>query len=112
MKSSAPTIVPLQIKSVDQLAMMYMPFVRNGGLFIPTSKPPKLGDEIAFLLKLPGHPQPLKVMGRVIWINPPGGTLRPGFAIQFDEQDHGDTQKAITLILGSTLNEDRPKLYF
>ena len=30
----------------------YMPFVRNGGLFIPTSKAYKLGDEVFMLLTL------------------------------------------------------------
>ena len=109
---STPTLIPLQIRNPEQLAVMYMPFVRNGGIFIPTPKLPRIGDEIAFLLRLPGRPQPLKVLGRVIWINPPGGSFRTGFGVQFDEQDKGETKRAIEEILGPLLNEDRPKLYF
>ena len=39
-------ILSLAIKDKAVLYAAYMPFVRNGGLFIPTKKEYELGDEV------------------------------------------------------------------
>ena len=52
--------------------MCYMPFVRNGGLFIPTNSSYKLGDEVFMLLSIMGEDEKIPVAGRVIWITPKG----------------------------------------
>lgn len=43
-------ILSLTIKDKSVLYAAYMPFIRNGGLFIPTNKNYKLGDEVFMLL--------------------------------------------------------------
>ncbi|MFN2350226.1 MAG: pilus assembly protein PilZ, partial [Thioalkalivibrio sp.] len=43
--STGQGILSLAIKDKNSLYAAYMPFVKNGGLFIPTQKPYKLGDE-------------------------------------------------------------------
>ena len=45
-----------------------MPFVKNGGLFIPTNSNYRLGDEVFMLLNLMGEEEKLPVAGRVIWM--------------------------------------------
>lgn len=45
-------ILSLTIKDKSVLYAAYMPFIRNGGLFIPTNKNYKLGDEVFMLLNL------------------------------------------------------------
>ena len=45
-------ILSLTIKDKSALYAAYMPFVRNGGLFIPTNKSYGLGDEVFMLLTL------------------------------------------------------------
>jgi len=45
-------ILSLAIKDKTVLYAAYMPFVRNGGLFIPTKKEYELGDEVFMLLNL------------------------------------------------------------
>ena len=45
-------ILSLTIKDKSVLYAAYMPFIKNGGLFIPTSKQYQLGDEVFMLLKL------------------------------------------------------------
>ena len=45
-------ILSLTIKDVANLHAAYMPFVENGGLFIPTKKKYSMGDEIFVLLTL------------------------------------------------------------
>jgi type IV pilus assembly protein PilZ len=47
-----------------------MPFVRNGGLFIPTAKSYKLGDEVFMLLNLMDEPEKIPVAGKVVCITP------------------------------------------
>lgn len=39
-------ILSLSIKDKAALYAAYMPFVKNGGLFIPTKKRYRLGDEV------------------------------------------------------------------
>ena len=43
-------ILSLTIKDKSALYAAYMPYVKNGGLFIPTNKTYQLGDEVFMLL--------------------------------------------------------------
>ena len=43
-------ILSLTIRDPAVLYAAYMPFVNNGGLFIPTNKQYRLGDEVFMLL--------------------------------------------------------------
>ncbi len=107
---SQPGILTLSIKEKSALYMAYMPFVKNGGLFIPTSKPYKLGDEVFILLTLMESAERLPVAGKVIWLTPPGAQNKrqQGIGVQFSEQDGGETQKKIEATLAGGLNSDRP----
>lgn len=44
------TALSLNIKDLSILYAAYMPYVKNGGIFIPTNKPYTLGDEIFMLI--------------------------------------------------------------
>ncbi len=44
-------ILSLTIKDKSALYAAYMPFVKNGGLFIPTNKSYQLGDEVLVTVK-------------------------------------------------------------
>ncbi len=107
---SQPGILTLSIKEKNQLYMAYMPFVKNGGLFIPTSKPYKLGDEVFILLTLLDNSERLPVAGKVIWITPKGAQNKrsQGIGVQFSEQDGGETQKKIESALAGGVDSDRP----
>lgn len=65
-------ILSLTIKDKSVLYAAYMPFIRNGGLFIPTNKNYKLGDEVFMLLNLMEEPEKIPVAGKVVWITPKG----------------------------------------
>ena len=43
-------ILSLTIKDKAVLYSAYMPFLDNGGLFVPTNKPYDIGDEVFMLL--------------------------------------------------------------
>ena len=64
-------ILSLSIKEVGVLYSAYMPFLENGGLFIPTRKQYELGDEVFVLLNLMDEPERIPLAGTVVWITPP-----------------------------------------
>lgn len=103
-------ILSLTIKDKGALYAAYMPFVRNGGLFIPTSKPYKIGDEVFMLLTLMEESEKIPVAGKIVWITPPGaqGNKAAGIGVQFSEQDNGQTRNKIEGYLAGALNADRP----
>ena len=70
--ANKPGLLTLTIKDKSALYLAYMPFVKNGGLFIPTNSNYRLGDEVFMLLNLMGDDEKLPVAGRVIWVTPKG----------------------------------------
>ena len=103
-------ILSLTIKDKNALYAAYMPFVKNGGLFIPTTKQYKLGDEVFMLLNLMGEEEKIPVAGTVIWMTPKGaqGKRTAGIGVQFSDQDQGNTQKKIETYLAGALGGDKP----
>ena len=102
-------ILSLTIKDKAVLYAAYMPFIVNGGLFIPTGKQYRLGDEVFLLLTLMEEPEKIPVAGKVVWITPrgAGGTRAAGIGVQFNEE--GDmARKKIETYLAGALQSDRP----
>ncbi len=103
-------ILSLTIKDKSALYAAYMPFVRGGGLFIPTNKIYQLGDEVFMLLTIMDETEKLPVAGKIIWITPKGsqGNRAAGIGVQFSEQDGGTALKKIETYLAGALSADRP----
>ena len=104
-----PGLLTLTIKDKSALYLAYMPFVRNGGLFIPTNSNYRLGDEVFMLLNLMDEPEKIPVAGRVVWVTPKRaqGNRAAGIGVQFNAQD--DTaNKKIEAYLAGSLESDRP----
>ncbi len=102
-------ILSLTIKDKAALYAAYMPFVGNGGLFIPTNKLYKLGEEVFMLLTLMDDSERLPVAGKIIWITPAGaqGNKAAGIGVQFGPQDNGQTRSKIETYLAGALKSDR-----
>lgn len=102
-------ILSLTIKDKGSLYDAYMPFVKNGGLFIPTNKSYKLGDEIFMLLSLMDDQEKLPVAGRIVWVTPKGaqGNRATGIGVQFSGQDSGGARNKIETHLAGALKSDR-----
>ncbi len=103
-------ILSLTIKDKNALYAAYMQFVQNGGLFIPTSKSYKLGDEVFMLLSLMDEPERLPVAGKIIWITPVGaeGNRAAGIGVQFSDQDNGVARNKIEGYLAGMLKSEKP----
>jgi type IV pilus assembly protein PilZ len=103
-------IMSLSIKDKSALYSAYMPFVKNGGLFIPTNKQYHIGDEVFMLLTLMDEPEKIPVAGKVVWITPQGsqGNRVAGIGVQFSDQDGGAVRNKIETYLAGALHADRP----
>jgi type IV pilus assembly protein PilZ len=101
-------ILSLSIKDKAVLYAAYMPFIQNGGLFIPTKKEYELGDEVFMLLNLMDEAEKLPVAGKVVWVTPKGagGTKAAGIGVQFNDQDDVARSKIETYLAGA-LQSDR-----
>ncbi|MEC8444583.1 MAG: PilZ domain-containing protein [Pseudomonadota bacterium] len=101
-------ILSLTIKDKSVLYAAYMPFVKNGGLFIPTSKHYQLGDEVFMLLKLMDEPEKIPVAGKVVWVTPKGaqGNKVAGVGVQFNDEDELARNKIETYLAGA-IKSDR-----
>ena len=81
----------LHFNPADRMALYksYMPFVKNGGLFINTSHRYELGNEVFVMLRLPQETESdrMSIVGKVVWISRNGGVNRPaGIGIQMSDQ--------------------------
>lgn len=106
-----PSVLSLNINSRSALYAAYMPFIKNGGLFIPTPKTYQPGDEVFLMLQLMDDPTKLPVKGKVAWVTPPNAQngKTQGIGVQFSADDAGNAAKIkIEQILGSALGSNRP----
>jgi type IV pilus assembly protein PilZ len=109
--ATRPGVLSLSIKEKSALYAAYMPYLKNGGIFIPTNKSYKLGDEVFMLLTLMNDPNKIPVAGRVVWITPAGahGGKTQGIGVEFAANESGTAARnKIEGLLGGSLKSTRP----
>ena len=105
-----PSVIQLAIKEKGALYAAYIPLFAEGGVFIPTTREYRLGDDVYVLLTLPDDPQRYPVAGKVAWITPAraAGNRSPGVGIRFPSDEKSRQLKArIEDALGTALGSDR-----
>jgi type IV pilus assembly protein PilZ len=105
-----PSVLSLAIKEKAALYAAYMPYLKHGGIFVPTNKPYQLGDEVYLILTLMDDPAKLPLAGKVVWVSPAGGGSRqPGIGVHFPADETGiNARKKIEDLLGTALKSARP----
>uniref|UniRef100_A0A0Q9YFL8 PilZ domain protein n=2 Tax=Candidatus Berkiella cookevillensis TaxID=437022 RepID=A0A0Q9YFL8_9GAMM len=108
-KKPRPGMLSLTIRDKYVLYASYMPFVKGGGLFIPTTKPYEMGDEVFMILNLMEETEKLSVSGKVVWITPNGsqGNKASGIGVQFKEDESTNIRNKIETYLAGLLQSDR-----
>ena len=104
-------MVQLAIKEKAALYAAYVPLFAEGGVFIPTSREYKLGDDVYVLMTLPDDTQRYPVAGKVAWITPAraAGSRTQGVGVRFPADEKSRVLKIkIEEILGAHLASDRP----
>jgi len=96
-------ILNLSIQDKAVLYAAYMPFIENGGLFVPTNKKYKLGDDVFLLLNLMEEPDKIPVAGKIVWITPAGAQSgrAAGIGIQLEAGENPLKAKIETYLAGS-----------
>ena len=106
-----PSVIQLAIKEKAALYAAYIPMFTDGGIFIPSTKEHRLGDDVYVLLTLPDDPQRYPVAGKVAWINPARASANrtQGIGIRFPADEKSQQLKLkIEDILGSAIGSDKP----
>ena len=115
LSSARPSVIQLAIKEKAALYAAYIPAFSEGGIFVPSAREHRLGDDVYVLLTLLDDPQRYPVSGQVAWITPAraAGTRTQGVGIRFPKDEKSEQLKSkIELILGSALGSDRPTQTF
>ena len=109
--SARPSVIQLAIKEKAALYAAYIPLFEEGGVFIPTAREYRLGDDIYLLLTLPDDTQRYPVAGKVAWVTPAraAGNRTQGVGVRFPTEEKSRILKLkIEEILGSQLGSERP----
>lgn len=106
-----PSVIQLAIKEKAALYAAYISQFTDGGMFIPSAKEYKLGDDVYVLITLPEDPQRYPVAGKVAWVTPAkaAGNRTQGIGIRFPADEKSKLLKIkIEQLLGAHLGSERP----
>ena len=106
-----PSVIQLAIKEKAALYAAYIPLFGDGGVFIPTTRDYRLGDDVYVLLSLPDDPQRYPIAGKVAWVTPTRAAANrtQGVGVRFPADEKSKLLKIkIEEILGGHLASERP----
>jgi type IV pilus assembly protein PilZ len=109
--ASRPSVIQLVFREKGALYAAYVPILLDGGLFVPTTREYRLGEDIYLLLSLPDDPQRYPVAGKVAWITPANasGGRTQGVGVRFPNDEKTRLLKLkIEEILGTQLQSAKP----
>jgi type IV pilus assembly protein PilZ len=100
----------VKIKDKASLYASYMPFIKGGALFIPTTQMYHLNDEVTVILQFMEEPDQLTFKGKVVWITPRGaqGGRAAGIGVKIAGDASGGIHKKIETILAGSEKAERP----
>lgn len=108
---SRPSVIQLVFREKGALYAAYIPLFSDGGLFVPTQRDYKLGENIYLLLSLPDDPQRYPVAGKVGWVTPANaqGGRTQGVGVRFPADEKTRHLKIkIEEILGTSIASSKP----
>lgn len=106
-----PSVIQLAFKEKGALYAAYMPVFADGGLFVPSNREYRLGEDVYLLLALPDDNQRYPVAGKIAWLTPANasGGRTQGIGVRFpgDEKSRMVKNK-IEEILGTQISSSKP----
>lgn len=92
-----------------ELYRCYMPFFKNGGLFVRSARHYRMGQSLALSVTLPDALEPIVVSGKVAWLSPVGAqSANPaGIGVAFID-DKQDLSGRIEKLVGALLSSNEP----
>jgi len=103
--------ITLEFISDRDLYQSYMPFMKNGGLFVRTTEQFELGTDIQLSVTLPDSLESSELKGKVSWITPIGAQngTPAGIGVSFVD-DPDNIRNQIDKSIGRLLNSAEPTL--
>lgn len=103
-------IISCQFTDVHSLYASYMPFIKNGALFVQSNQAFSIGQDVFVAVSLPNNPERMPLNGKVVWINHRSAGRRPaGFAVQIGVDPTGKKIKnEIEQLLSSMAGSEKP----
>ena len=109
--AARPGVIQLVFKEKGALYAAYIPMFADGGLFVPSVRDYRLGEDIYLLLSLPDDPQRYPVAGKVAWITPANasGGRTQGVGVRFPpDEKHRLIKLKIEEQLGTSISSAKP----
>ncbi|MFN0184291.1 MAG: PilZ domain-containing protein [Aquabacterium sp.] len=106
-----PSVIQLVFREKAALYAAYMPLLTDGGLFVPTAREYRLGEDIYLLVTLPDDPQRYPVAGKVAWLTPvnASGGRTQGVGVRFPADEKTRLLKVkIEEHLGTSIQSAKP----
>ncbi|WP_019560749.1 MULTISPECIES: PilZ domain-containing protein [Caldimonas] len=106
-----PSVIQLVFREKGALYAAYISVFTEGGLFVPTTREYRLGEDIYLLLSLPDDPQRYPVAGKVAWITPANasGGRTQGVGVRFPNDEKSRLLKVkIEELLGTAIQSSKP----
>lgn len=99
----------LVLKDKQALKAHYMPFLKRGGLFVPTSRAIRPGELVQVQLELSDEAESMVINGTLAWRTPVGaqGRKLPGIGVHFSEENNS-SKHLIEKLLAGLPNQDKP----
>jgi len=93
----------LDFADIRELYRSYMPFFKQGGLFVRTSRHYKIGQSLALQVTLPDALDSIGVSGKVAWLTPQGAqnSSPAGIGVAFIDDKAGLRDRIEKLLSGS-----------
>ncbi len=108
---SRPSVIQLVFREKGALYAAYIPLMSEGGLFVPTTREYRLGEDIYLLLSLPEDNQRYPVAGKVAWITPSNasGGRTQGVGVRFPTDEKTRVLRLrIEELLGTSISSSKP----
>ena len=98
----------LNITNKNELLATYMPFIKNGGLFVRTHESFQLGQMVSLNLKLWCLTEPVSITGKIVWITPlhAQGSRPSGIGVQIIQEGTKHLKDTIEKQLAGLLQTD------
>ena len=88
-QTTSSGIYYLHFQDPETIVSAYMPYLRNGGIFIPGKMDFQLGSQIFLMLRFMDEPGQIALTATVVWINAAQGKQEreQGIGVRFDDRE-------------------------